>query len=155
MALDEGDEIWYYVKQPGDWYKLYKYDITRSYPTNPNNVGALSWDGDGADALVFGCYYGLDGRWMIEATLQGPAMGGPEDIRYAELSTAWKNSVKSAVAKISWMPRHIKSYQIVVLFKRTEKARNALSNNDLEKAKKLLMLEYIEEKLAMIYPEPL
>ncbi len=53
------------------------------------------------------------------------------------------------------MPRHIKSYQIVILFKRTEKARNAISDSDPDKEEKLLMLDYIEEKLAMIYPEPL
>lgn len=68
MALDVNDEVWYYVKQPGDRYKLFKYKITNSYPTNPNNVGALARDGHGADALIFGCYHGLDGRWMIEAT---------------------------------------------------------------------------------------
>lgn len=53
MALDEGDEVWYYVKQPDNRYKLFKYEVTRSYPTNPTNVAALAWDGDGADALVF------------------------------------------------------------------------------------------------------
>ncbi len=37
---------------------------------------------------------------MIEATYMGPPIGGPEDVRYAVLSTAWKNSVKAAVAKI-------------------------------------------------------
>ncbi len=154
MALDQGDEVWYYVKQPGDRYKLFKYDITASYPSNPNNVKALSWDGDGADALVFGCYHGLDGRRMIEATLQGPAIGGPEDIKYAKLSEAWKAKVRAAVAKIGWLPRKIKSYQIVILFKRTEQARASIDDNDPKKEQKLLMLEFIEEKLAMIYPDP-
>lgn len=147
--------MWYYVKQPGDRYKLFKYTITSSYPTNPSNVSALAWDGDGADALIFGCYHGLDGRWMIEATLEGPAIGGPEDVRYAVLSTAWKNKIKAAVAKISWLPRHLKSYQIVILFKKTEKARASIDDDDPKKEEKLLMLEYIEEKLAMIYPDPL
>jgi len=155
MALDAGDQVWYFVKQPDNRYKLFKYEVKKSYPTNPSNVAALAWDGDGADALIFGCYYGLDGRWMIEATYMGPAIGGPEDVRYSVLSTAWKNSVKLAVAKIGRMPRHIKSYQIVILFRWTEKARNALSDSDPDKEEKLLMLDYIEEKLAMIYPEPL
>lgn len=53
MALDPGDEVRYFVKQPGDRYKLFKYEVKRSYPTSPNNVAALSWDGEGADALIF------------------------------------------------------------------------------------------------------
>ncbi len=155
MALDAGDQVRYYVKQPSGKYKLFKYEVTKSYPTNPNNVAALARDGNGADALIFGCYHGLDGRWMVEATLIGPALDGPEDARYGALSTTWKDKVKASVAKIWRMPWYIKSYQIVILFKRTEKARAAISDKDPDMKMKLLMLDYIEEKLAIIYPDSL
>lgn len=153
MALDVGDEVWYYVKQPDGAYKLFKYDVMKSYPTHPSNVQALQWDGDGADALIFGCYHGLDGRRMIEATYQGTPIGWPEDVRYEPLPNSWKNKVKAAVAKISWMPRHVKAYQIVRLFKWTKNARSIISDKDPDKELKNLMLDYIEEKLALIYPE--
>lgn len=85
----------------------------------------------------------------------GPALGAPEDVRYSTLSSAWKAKVRAAVAKIGWMPRHIKSYQIVVLFRWTKAARASIASDDPKKEEKLLMLDYIEEKLAIIYPDPL
>gem|GEM_PF-6774253 len=68
--MDENDEVRYFVKN-GDQYTLHRYLVTASYPTKPSNVAPLHRDGDGADALIFGCYHGLDGRRMIEATYIG------------------------------------------------------------------------------------
>ena len=60
MALDENDQVWYFVKQSDGSYNLFKYLVTASYPTSPNNASILDWDGNGADLIWYGCYYGLE-----------------------------------------------------------------------------------------------
>lgn len=71
MALDTWDQIWYFL-QATTGYTLYKYDVVASYPTSPENVSAMQRDGSGADALLVGCIYGTEWRWLVEATASSP-----------------------------------------------------------------------------------
>ena len=69
IALDPGDEIRYFVRSFGGEYERIRYTVTDSYHTWPSNVSVLQWDGEWADAMIFGCTYWVDGRWIVEATL--------------------------------------------------------------------------------------
>lgn len=150
MALDVNDQVRYYVKQWDGTYKLFKYIVTASYNTYPSNVQALQWDGEGADALIFGCTHGLDGRWMIEAEYMWEPLGRPivEMDPYDTLSYMLRWKVNRAVRKISRLPHNKKVYAIISLFKLINRLKGVTENND-----KLLLLDYIETRLAEIYPE--
>lgn len=87
MALDTGDQIRYFVKE-ATGYVLYKYGVVASYPTAPDNVSAMQWDGSGADALLVGCIDGRDGRWLIEATQLSPSALPAQ--RMGRMRTLWK-----------------------------------------------------------------
>lgn len=45
--LDPSDQVWVYDKQSDGSYKLFKYEVTQSYLTNPKDVGILQYDGEG------------------------------------------------------------------------------------------------------------
>ena len=87
MALDTGDQIWYFVKE-ATGYVLYKYGVVASYPTTPDNVSAMQWDGSGADALLVGCIDGRDGRWLVEATQLSLTTASEQ--RGGRISALWK-----------------------------------------------------------------
>lgn len=65
MRLDPGDEIWIY-KRNGSDFDRFVYTITNSYPTRPDDVTPLSYDGNGADITLITCYYGLAGRRIVQ-----------------------------------------------------------------------------------------
>lgn len=96
MRLDPGDEVWYFVRN-GDLYTLHRYRVSSSYPTKPSDVAPLARDGQGADAVIFGCYHGLDGRWMVEAEYLGTpvaqATSSSEPDQFANLSSYRKSRI--------------------------------------------------------------
>lgn len=159
MRLDPGDQIRYFVKQ-SDWsYKLFKYNIEKSYPTDPSNVQALQWDGDGADALVFGCYHWLDGRWMIEASYMWvPTWRYIEETvvverTYENVPQSYQRRIKDAIQSMKYLWINAKKYEIIILFKWIQRARAKLSTSDSNYAMKAQLLEMMEDELAEIYPE--
>lgn len=151
MRLDPGDQVWYFVKNSVGQYDLVKYSVVKSYNTVPTNVSPLRWDGDGADALIFGCTYGLAGRWMIEATLVGEPKGKPVAYvdPYASLNSNRRYRVDQAVRKINRLRPNSKKYTIVQLIKRI----NLIRDQKTFDSSQALLLEYLEEELVRIYPE--
>lgn len=150
MALDPGDQAWYFVKNSTGQYDLHRYEVTASYNTVPTNVSPLKWDGDGADALIFWCTHGLDGRWMIEATYMWEPMAKPVPYvdPYADLDSTQKRRVDNAVRKINRLRPNLKSYTIVQLIKLIDHIRETKSLSEAQE----LLLNYIEDRLVMIYP---
>ncbi len=150
MALDAGDEAWYFVKNSSGQYDLRKYQITASYNTVPTNVTPLKWDWDGADALIFWCTHGLDWRWMIEATYMWEPMGKPVPYvdPYADLNWDRRRKVDDAVRKINRLRPNLKSYTIVQLIKVIDHIRDTKTISGAEE----LLLNYIEDSLVLIYP---
>lgn len=157
MWVDVGDEVWYFDKQSNGQYKLFKYKVTASYPTDPSNVQALQWDGDGADALIFGCYHGLDWRWMIEATYLGTPRKNEviEEVidEFAMMPPTSRRRIDTAMAKIDMLWTNTKKYQIVLFYKKIPALRATLSSSDSNYEVKALILDYLEYKLSEIYPQ--
>jgi hypothetical protein len=112
-------------------------------------VQALLWDGSGADALIFWCTHGLDGRWMIEATYMGEATWAPQPYvdPYAGIQTSMRRRLDSAVWKVGQLPTKYRKYQIIQFFKILDELKKTANNE------KLLIIEYLQQKLADIYPE--
>lgn len=150
MWLDENDEVRYFVRN-GDQYTLYRYMITASYPTKPSNVAPLHRDGDGADALIFGCYHGLDGRWMIEATYIGNPIMPPAEVgqvdEFAKLSPYWKNRVDSWIYALSKMATKWRKAHIATLYMRIKKYKERHRVTEQE----WLVLDYMAQWFAWLY----
>lgn len=150
MRLDPDDQVRYYVKQPTGEYELYKYLITESYPSAPSNVDALRRDGNGADALIFGCYNGLKGRRMIEATY----IGEPKEVfvnddqRFAALPVDLKNRIDHAMQLMNRIPMKRRAYQLVLAYKRIESIQ--WSNRQITD-QQTLVLEYILDQITNLY----
>jgi len=158
MRVDVGDQLWYFDKEPNWTYELLKYNVTASYPTDPSNVQALQWDGDGADALVFGCYHGLDWRWMVEASyIWTPRRNEVyvEEVvdEFASMPPTTKRRIDNAVAKIDMLSTNQKKYQVVLLFKKIPAMRAWISESDADYERKSMIIDYVEWKLAQIYPQ--
>lgn len=70
MNLDVGveDEIRVYWKQGSSDYEMFRYEITQSYDTTPDDVGILQpqW---GKEITVFACTNWLAGRWILRGKL--------------------------------------------------------------------------------------
>lgn len=153
MALDPNDQVWYFVKQWNWSFKLHKYLVEKSYNTSPSNVQALLRDGEWADALIFGCTHGLDGRWMIEATYMWEAEGAPVPYvdPYADLSTPLRRRMDAWLQKLERLPSKYKRYQIIQLFKLLDTLKDRNNNTNDE----VLIIDYLQQKLADMYPEDL
>ena len=154
MALDPGDQVWYFQKNSSWAFDLYRYNVDQSFNIDPTTwVKYLQWDWEGADALVFGCTHGLDGRWMILASYIGEPKGKPVPYvdPYASLNSGLRARVDSAVRKIGWLKTNAKKYEIVQLIKVVGDIRTAKwsSLSDAE----ALFLDYVEFKLVSIFPE--
>lgn len=149
MALDPNDQVWYFVRNASWAYDLHRYVVTASYHTNPNNVGILKRDWEGADAMIFGCTHGLDGRRIIEATSMAAPIGKPIPYvdPYANLNQNHKSRVDNAIRKINRLRPNLKSYSIIQLVKKLD----VLRTKNLTASQKLL-IDYIEEKLVIIFP---
>jgi hypothetical protein len=150
MRLDAGDEVWYYKKNATGQYDLFRYTITSSYPTDPSNVSALKWDGQWSDALIFGCFHGLDGRWMIEATymwtVKWQRVEQEQDL-YPLMSNILKNRIQQAVKKISYVWGNERKVAIIGL-------RNSLKDLQLQSLsqEQQEIIDYTISKLLEIYP---
>lgn len=150
MRLDEGDEVWYFVRN-GDLYDLHRYVVTASYPTKPSNVASLQRDGDGADALIFGCYHGLDGRWMVEASYTwDPVMPTPtaeEQDQFAALSAYRKSRIDTGMYHLSQMAPKWRKAHIANLYSRiqTYKEQHALTIQEN------LVLSYMIDGFTKLY----
>ena len=153
MALDPNDQVWYFVKQWNWSFALHKYVVEKSYNTTPSNVQALLWDGDGADALIFGCTHGLDGRWMIEATYLWEAtwVPVPEVDVYEDISPTLRRRMDTWLSKVDRLPWKYKRYQIIQLFKLLDRLKEDYSISNEQS----LIIDYMQQKLANIYPEGL
>lgn len=156
MRLDPGDEVWYYEKNSSWSYDQFKYKIMQSYNTSPSNVSPLLRDGDGADALIFGCTHWLDGRWMIEAEYMWDPIGEPYD-PYENLNLNYKWKIDDAVEKISWLRENRRKYTIIQLVKLINKIREVHDMNSVPNVeyKDLdgheLILQYLEDMLVWLY----
>jgi hypothetical protein len=149
MALDPNDQVWYFVKWSDGEFDLFKYVVEKSYNTSPTNVQALLRDGDGADALIFWCTHWLDGRWMIEATYMWDPVWSPVPIvdPYENMSTTTRSRINNWVNKLARLPKKYKKYQIIQLFRLMDRLKWRANDEQL------LIIEYLEQKLADIYPE--
>lgn len=150
MRLDAWDQAWYYKKNAWWQYDLYRYVVTSSYPTNPNNVAALKRDGQWSDALIFWCYHGLDWRWMIEATYMWTVKWQrtqQEVNEYPLVSTSLKNRIQQAVRKISYVWINQRKVMIIRL-------RNSLKNLESQSLSQLeqQIVAYTMSMLLQIYP---
>jgi len=150
MSLDPNDQAWYFVKNNSGWYDLHKYVVTSSYHTYPNNVWILKRDGEWADALIFWCTHGLDWRRIIEATSLSAPIWKPVPYvdPYASLNTSWRSRIDESIRKINRLAPNFKSYAIIQFVKKLDLIRA----RDLSISQSLA-LDYIEEKLVLIYPE--
>lgn len=149
MWLDAGDQVWYYQRNDGGTYDLYKYDITSSYPTDPSDVSALERDGTWADALVFGCYHGLDGRWMVEASYIGtPKWDSAGKQTYELLWSRIKYRIDTAVDTIQHM--WINNRKVAII-----KITNWIKGIETEVTTEYdrQLLSYIKQELFSIYPQ--
>lgn len=154
MRLDPGDEVWYYVRTDDGSYDLRKYDVTASYPTDPSNVDILLRDGQWADALIFWCYNGIKGRWIIEATYRGVSKGGRAgNSTYLAIPRTIKNRVDSAINVLRHLSIDKRKYEIIVLYNGIKRARAWLDTADIDYDLKEQLLSYLEDKLAGIYPQ--
>lgn len=148
MRLDAGDEARYYKKSSSGQYDLLRYTVTSSYPTNPENVSALRWDGNWADALIFWCYHGLDGRWMIEATYQWtPKWQYVEEDLYPLISDFLKNRIQQAIRKINYLWINQRKVVIIGL-------RNSLKDLQLQplSQEQQQIVDFTTSTLLEIYP---
>lgn len=152
MRLDPNDEVWYFVRQPDDSYTLFRYLVTASYPTYPNDGQALAWDNDGADAVIFGCYHGVDGRWIVKASYVGDPLWVPTTVPtenlFKDLPLQYKQRIDKAMALIQRMPTKWRSYYLVVVYSWVERIRS--TNTALSTSQKAV-LDYIEERIAQLY----
>ncbi len=160
MRMDVWDEFWYFERNASWGYDLFKYITTQSYNIDPYTwVSALSRDGSGADALVFGCTFGLEGRWMLHWEYIGEPVWAPFD-PYANVDPNYRRQIDDAVTKISRLRTNSKKFAIVNMVKVLNKIRsqyNLRTVTTLEDYKALngqeIIVQYIEDKLIEIYPE--
>jgi hypothetical protein len=148
MWLDEQDEVWYFVRN-GDEYVLHRYVVTASYPTKPSNVAALSRDGNGADAVIFWCYNGLAGRWMIEATYMGtpvmPAVEYGEEDPFANLSPYRKSRVDAWMYTLSNVALKWRKASIATMYTRLKKYKESNSLTEQEGLVVAYMMQWFSE----------
>lgn len=159
MRVDVNDQFRYFVRNASGEYDLFKYVVTESYNTDPySGVWALSRDGGGADALVFGCTYWLAGRWMLQWTYLGDPIWAPFD-PYEWLDSYLRARIDTAVTKIGRLQPDSKKYAIVQSIKLLNKIRDQFwlwTVSEVEDYKTLsekeLIVQYIEDELVRIYP---
>ena len=67
MNLDVSprDEMWVFVKEESGDYDLRKFEIVKSYETDPSDVGVMVPE-EGKEMTVFACTNGLAGRWILK-----------------------------------------------------------------------------------------
>ena len=147
MALDPGDEFWYFQRQ---WstYQLYRYQVTKSFHIWPSNTSVLQRDGEWADALLFWCTHGIDGRWVVEWTYIWESLGKPPS-EYNNLSYSFMQRVDKAVQKIGRLTTNEKVFVIIKYFKALETIKKYYALTGFEEQ----AVDYIQTQLALIYPE--
>lgn len=64
-----------------------------------------------------------------------------------------KRRIDNAVAKIDMLSLNDKKYQIVLLFKKIPAMRAWISPDERDYAVKSMIIDYVEWKLAQIYPQ--
>ena len=148
MRLDAWDQVWYYQRNSSWAYDLYKYQVNRSYPTDPSNVEALRWDGSWADALIFWCYHGLDGRRMIEATyLWDPKWVRVQEDEYALVPSSLKQRIDRAILKMQYVWVDQRKVMIIGLRNKLRQLQSRLTDDQ-----DIQIIEYTISKLLRIYP---
>lgn len=148
MRLDAWDQVWYYQKNQYWSYELFKYRVTSSYPTDPSNVEALRWDGNGADALIFGCYHWLDGRRMVEATYLWEVQWAQQPVDpFPLVSTILKQRIDSAIMKIRYVWINERKVIIIWLRNSLDKLKNTATTQEA-----LQIIEYTMRSLLLVYP---
>ncbi len=145
MWLDPGDEVWYFVRN-WDLYDLHTYKVTASYPTSPKNVEALHRDGEGADALIFGCYHWLDGRWMIEAEYNGTPVWSAYT-HNTSLSQYRKQRIDQWIVQLERIPLKWRKQHIAYLYSRVQNWEEQYIVSEKEQA----VLDYVLERMGELY----
>ncbi len=146
MRLDPGDEVWYFVRN-GDNYDLHVYEVTASYPTSPSYTDALHYDGDWADALIFGCYHGLDWRWMVEATYVWEPLWSSSVGDHPDLPVYWKQRIDAALLSFERIPMKRRKQYIAYYFSRLSVYNQNYWLTQNEKA----VGAYLLEQLSALY----
>lgn len=146
MWLDPGDEVWYFVRN-SDNYDLYVYQVTDSYPTSPAYTDALQYDWQWADALIFGCYHGLDGRRMVEATYRWEPLWNSSVGNHPDLPAYWKNRLDNALLDLSRIPPKRRKQHIAYYFSRLSAYHKKYWLTQTEK----VIWAYVLEKLSDLY----
>lgn len=111
--LDPDDQVWIYDRNSDGSYTLYKYLVTASYLTTPNDTGILLWDGNGAEMTVFACAHGLDYRRVIKTAYIGDPIVPYKPV--AGLDQYYLERLESAVKKIFWLPDAKRGQAVVYL----------------------------------------
>jgi hypothetical protein len=148
MRLDAGDQVWYYQKNQYWSYELYKYRVTSSYPTDPSNVDALRWDGNWSDALIFGCYHGLDWRRMVEATYMGEVQWIPQPVdAYPLVSSSLQQRIDRAVTKISYVGINERKVMIIWIRNSLNALKATVTSQEHQQ-----VIDYTISRLLSVYP---
>lgn len=141
LDVDPSDEIRIYYRQTNGSYVQYRYAITKSYETDPSDVGILlpKW---GKEITVFACTNGLEWRRI----LRGELLEGDNLIIGAEL----RIRVARAKERFEKLPEDIKiSIRDQVFEKIAQKEISA--NTNIYTTEQLLLkragLAYIERAL--------
>lgn len=151
MALDPNDQVWYFVRNVNGGFDLHKYRVVESYHTYPKDPNALTPPPGDATTINYWCTHGLDGRRIVKSVYMWEANNAPVQYvdPYASLDANMKYLINQAVYKISYLWQREQAYAVIRFFKAIENIKAAWSMN----AEKNLLMKYIEEKLASIYPQ--
>lgn len=138
------DEIWVFVKNTQDKsYDLYKYAITESYETNPENVSILKPKG-WKEITVFACTDGLNGRWI----LRGKLIEKWEMLVRASM----RERMNTIIAKLSKKSPSSKKEIITLIVEKIQAMKKSLPEKKNYAMKyRLYLLDYIEKRLIDLY----
>lgn len=139
MDVGQEDEMWVYVKTDTGDYDQYKYRITESYETNPENVSILKPKG-GKELTVFACTDGLNGRWI----LRGKLIEQDEML----ILNAMRTRMDAVVEKLQKSQKSQRQEKITRLMTKIEEMKDALPVEKSYAMKyRLYVLNYLEKRL--------
>lgn len=139
MDVGQEDEIWIYVKSQAGDYDLFKYRITESYETNPENVSILKAKG-GKEVTVFACTDGLNGRWILRGIL----------IEQDEMLilNGMRTRMDKVVDRLQKLQKEQRQQKVSVLLTKIQEMKDALPEQKNYAMKyRLYVLNYLEKRL--------
>lgn len=145
FSIDPNDQIWLYDKQSDGSYKLFKYNVTQSYLTDPTDVSILLPDGEGSNLNIIGCAYGLKYRWVVKTTL----LGDVTDTRTVYgLPSELAKRLDIAIKKIYRLPNDTRKGKVNYLIELLAKAKKITKKTEPQKK----LIEYLDYYLPQLLP---